>query len=113
MNKTNNPIVPSFIERAIENDRKKLTIIKDEATQIFEEATPNDNPAASLAQSAIQEVDAALEHYDRALENPDDQKIATGCFSRAYPHRVKAEELLAKARAALIDPIYPKKDQLP
>ncbi|UXT89287.1 hypothetical protein [Agrobacterium pusense] len=113
MNKTNNPEMPYFIERAIENDRKKLTIIKDEATEIVASATPNDNPAASLAEAAIEEVEAAQEHYKTALENAHDQTIAADSFKRAYPHLVKAEQHLAEARAALIDPIYPKRDQLP
>lgn len=112
MTKTNNPKVPSFIESAIENDRKKLIIIKDEATQIVDESTPNDNPAASLAGAVIEEVDAAQEQYERVLENTDDQTIAATSFKRAYLHMVKAEQLLAEARATLIDPIYPKKDQL-
>ncbi len=103
----------SVMERAIQNDRQKLVLIKSEAEQIVSEATPHDNPAASQAESSIAEANIALGHYDIALQNPDDQKIVLGCFSRAYPHRAKAEKFLAEARATLIDPIYPRKDEHP
>lgn len=107
MTKTNNAKVASFIERAIENDRKKVIIIKDEATQIFEEAIANDNPAASLAKSAIEEADYALEHYEIDAERTELKDIAES-LHRAHLHIVKAETLLERARAFFFDPIFPK-----
>lgn len=100
----------AFIERAFANDMEKVGIMKNEALKIKEEATPNNNPAASAAQGAIEEADHALSHYNIDTDSADAGEIASS-MSQAHTHLVKAEILLGKARAFLIDPVYPKKDE--
>ncbi len=97
----------AFIKSAFANDTEKVRIIKNEALKIVEEATPNDNPAASSAQGAIEEADYALRHYDIDVDSADATEIASS-VRQAHTHIVKAEILLGKARAFLIDPIFPK-----
>lgn len=94
------------MERAITSDLKIL--VRKEAAEIEEQATPRDNPAASAAQTAILEVDTAKRHYETAMNAiGSDQTAAKDAYFEAQPHMVEADKWFAKARSLLIDPIFP------
>lgn len=104
----NNKISAEIMQQMIESARETLLKIKDRAAKIITDATPHNNPAASVAEGAINEADNALVFYEIDPKRPDFLEAAAEAVEKARPHTDKARAFLAQAEEWLADPIFPK-----